>query len=118
MQVESQADFPVETDGRFVVWLDTEVDEELAAEGLAREVVVRINALRKEAGLAVEQRVALQLASDDARLVRALELNRSLIANETLATQIELGGAERPALARAAWELEPGLTLTCSLARA
>jgi isoleucyl-tRNA synthetase len=121
VQVESQAEFPVETDGRFVLWLDTEVDEELAAEGLAREVVVRINALRKEAGLAVEQRIALQLASEDARLLHDLERNRSLIANETLATQIELvawPGTERPALARAAWELEPGVTLACSLARA
>jgi isoleucyl-tRNA synthetase len=121
VQVESQADFPVETDGRFVLWLDTELDEELAAEGLAREVVVRVNALRKEAGLAVEQRIALRLSSGDARLLRALERHRALLANETLAVELELratadaGGAPD---ARAEWELEPGVRLACSLARA
>ena len=49
--VESQADFDVETDGRFVVWLDFELDQGLILEGLAREIVNRVNGLRKERGL-------------------------------------------------------------------
>ena len=46
IQVESQADFDVETGGRFIAWLDVELDRELLDEGLAREVVNRLNALR------------------------------------------------------------------------
>ena len=121
VQVETQAEFPVETDGRFVVWLDTALDEELVAEGLAREVVVRVNGLRKEAGLAVEERIRLCLSSQNAQLLRDLERNLDLIAGETLASAVELRQgvlAEVGALARASWELEPGRELDCALARA
>jgi isoleucyl-tRNA synthetase len=120
VQVESQADFPVEADGRFVVWLDTELDDALVAEGLAREVVVRVNALRKQAGLAVEERVRLTLASPDAGLIAGLEPHRGLIAGETLARSLELVAGPPPAhgaTAEARWELEGGRELACALWR-
>jgi isoleucyl-tRNA synthetase len=120
VQVESQADFPVEADGRFVVWLDTELDDALVAEGLAREVVVRVNALRKQAGLAVEERVRLVLASPEAGLVADLEPHRGLIAGETLARSLELVAGPPPAdgaTAEASWDLEGGRTVACALWR-
>jgi isoleucyl-tRNA synthetase len=89
IQVESQADFDVETDGRFVVWLDTALDPELIAEGLAREAVNRINGLRKERELAIEDRIRLELFHfGDATLTAALERHRGFIAAETLAVEI------------------------------
>ena len=91
VEVETHADFDVETDGRLVVFLDAELDDALRAEGLAREVVTRVNSLRKEAGLAVEQRIALHLVGEGALVERALDEFRGLIAEETLAERYEAG---------------------------
>jgi isoleucyl-tRNA synthetase len=54
------------------VFLDTTRTDELDAEGYAREITRRVQALRKEAGLEKQQRVALHLQVDDdlARLLK------------------------------------------------
>jgi isoleucyl-tRNA synthetase len=118
VQVETTADFPVETDGRFVAWLDTELDDDLVAEGWAREVVNRVNGLRKDSGLAVEQRIALTLAPESDALGRALERHRALVAGETLARELRIRSAaelpEREGVAR--WDLGGDQWLRCSLA--
>ncbi len=121
IQVESQAAFPVETDGRFVVWLDTALDDGLIAEGLAREVVTRVNSLRREAGLAVEERVRASFSSSDPVLARSLERHRALIASEILAEGIEFRSDAAEAgktLASATWDLGSGRSLACALFRA
>ncbi len=93
VRVESTADFDVETDGRFVVYLDAELDEGLVAEGIARELVNRLNALRKDSGLAVEQRVRVRIDPRQDALVRAaVERFAGLVAGETLAVECALGG--------------------------
>jgi isoleucyl-tRNA synthetase len=51
--------------GGFVI-LDTTVTPELAAEGLARDVVRAVQQARRDAGLEVSDRISLQLAGDDA----------------------------------------------------
>jgi isoleucyl-tRNA synthetase len=87
--VESQADFAVETDGRFVVWLDTALDADLIAEGLAREANNRINGLRKDRELAIEDRIRLEIFHfGDPTLADALERHRKFIAAETLAIEV------------------------------
>ncbi|MDP6838773.1 MAG: isoleucine--tRNA ligase [Planctomycetota bacterium] len=104
ISVEVMADFPVETDGRLVVYLDTELDDGLRAEGLAREVVNRVNGLRKDLGLAVEQRIELHLCGQGSLLERALLEHGELIAAETLAVDLHLGKEpEGAAPAAAAW---------------
>jgi isoleucyl-tRNA synthetase len=95
IRVESRAEFDVETDGRFVVYLDTELDENLVVEGLARELVNRVNALRKDSGLAVEQRIRLRLdPRGDALLLAAAIQHAALIAGETLAVECAVGAAQ------------------------
>jgi isoleucyl-tRNA synthetase len=117
VQVESSATFDVETDGRFVVWLDLELDAELVAEGLAREAVNRINGLRKESGLAVEDRIALTLAPLGEVLRSAVEDHSAFIAGETLATSVRFASpSELPDADE--WDLGQGHTLRASLARA
>jgi len=103
VSVETRADFDVETDGNLVVFLDTELDDALRQEGLAREVIGRVNRLRKEAGLAVEQRISLRLGAEDGLLGGALEVHAGLIAEETLT--IDYARAEEP-LAGAPWKEE------------
>lgn len=83
--------------GGFVV-LDTAVTPELAAEGLARDVVRAVQQARKDAGLEVTDRIALTLAGD-AVAVAAIEAHRELIAGETLATSLharEAGNGATP----------------------
>ncbi|MBZ5735086.1 isoleucine--tRNA ligase [Nocardioides sp. TRM66260-LWL] len=73
--------------GGFVV-LDCVVTPELAAEGLARDVVRAVQQARKDAGLEVSDRIALTLGvrpGEDA-VRAALDAHRDLIAAETLAT--------------------------------
>ncbi len=69
------------------VLIDTRITPELAAEGMAREVVRHVQELRKKAALNVEDRISLYLATGSAGLVKAIEVHRDYIARETLTTQ-------------------------------
>jgi isoleucyl-tRNA synthetase len=119
IHVESRADFDVETDGRFVVWLDLELDDALLAEGIAREVINRVNGLRKERGLAVEERIRVRLFPEGPALAGALELYRDLVARETLALEIALETDTIEAAAEPErWDLGDGRLLQGALSRA
>ena len=79
--------------GQGFVLLDTRVTPELAAEGLARDVIRAVQQARKDAGLDVSDRIALTLGCDDAVALAAIEAHRELISTETLATAMHLGAA-------------------------
>jgi isoleucyl-tRNA synthetase len=80
---------PVESQGGITVMLDTQITPELYAEGLARELVNRIQNLRKQAGLDVSQRIRLVLACDGVLgEVADSETLGELIARETLAIEL------------------------------
>ncbi|MFT7487234.1 MAG: isoleucyl-tRNA synthetase, partial [Candidatus Paceibacteria bacterium] len=96
VSVETNAEFDVETDGRIVLFLDTELDDDLLTEGLAREVISRVNTLRKESGLAVEERIVLRLAGNSPLLQRAFVEFKSLISEETLTEDFEMGDQPLP----------------------
>jgi isoleucyl-tRNA synthetase len=74
--------------GGFIL-LDTSVTPELAAEGLARDVVRAVQQARRAAGLEVSDRISLTVAGSPAAR-EAIRAHQQLIANETLATAIEL----------------------------
>jgi isoleucyl-tRNA synthetase len=83
---ESSAEGAVESAQGITVMLDTRITPELHAEGLARELVNRIQNLRKQAGLEVSQRIRLVLACDGVLgEVADSETLGELIARETLA---------------------------------
>jgi isoleucyl-tRNA synthetase len=79
--------------GSGFVLLDTRVTRELAAEGLARDVVRAVQQARKDAGLDVSDRIALTLGSDDESARAAIAAHEALIGSETLATSIDIGPA-------------------------
>jgi isoleucyl-tRNA synthetase len=85
------------------VSLDTEITDELRLEGIAREVSRKVNELRKQAQLRVEDRISL-LVDADGDIRRAVEANREYLAGETLATAIEFKRGE----ALAQWEGDVG----------
>jgi isoleucyl-tRNA synthetase len=75
-------------DRELLVALDTELTPELVAEGLAREVVSRIQAARKDADLAYSDRIRVRYRAGE-ELARAIAEHRDRIAGETLAVELE-----------------------------
>lgn len=74
--------------GTYVV-LDTEVTEELEAEGYARDVIRAVQDARKNAGLDVADRIDLTLGVP-ADYVAWVLSHRDLIAAETLSLEVEI----------------------------
>jgi isoleucyl-tRNA synthetase len=78
--------------GEGVVVLDTAVTPELAAEGLARDVVRVVQMARREAGLDVADRVSLVVEASD-EVAAAVQAHRDFLAAETLAVSVTVGEA-------------------------
>lgn len=89
---ESRGDLVIEVDGGLIVAYDTAVDDELLAEGLAREVVSTVQRLRKEQGFAVADRVAVTVTTDDAALAGALRTHLGFVQAETLSVTTVVDG--------------------------
>ncbi len=77
----------IASDGELTVALDTHVDDQLLAEGTARELVNRIQNLRKSRDLAVTDRIVLYIEKHDV-IVPAVEYFGRYIKDEVLADQI------------------------------
>lgn len=90
--------------------LDLRTTPELAAEGLAREVVWRIQGERKRAGLGPHELASVAYASGP-RLEEAIERHRGLVLREAMARELRRFGGGEPAGARFTVEGEP-LTLS------
>jgi isoleucyl-tRNA synthetase len=72
--------------------IDTEITPELKREGLMREVVRYVQAARKEAGLNVDDHIALVLETDDKELRSAIDEHTDTISVETLADALHTEG--------------------------
>ncbi len=81
--------FIVQEDGGFVVALDPEVTPELQREGHARELISRVQRMRKDAGFAVSDRIALTVAGGS-ELQAVLEAHGARIADDVLATKLDV----------------------------
>ena len=69
------------------VALDIQLDDDLVNEGIAREMINRIQNLRKDAGFEVTDKIILYL-SEDVALVKVFEKHQAYIQQETLTTKI------------------------------
>ncbi|NLO82442.1 MAG: isoleucine--tRNA ligase [Clostridiales bacterium] len=85
--------FVVESNRDITVALDTNLTEELVEEGFVREIVSKVQNMRKEAGFEVQDRIHLYYFDND-RIGRIIERNKEEIAEEVLATQIAEGKAD------------------------
>jgi isoleucyl-tRNA synthetase len=86
----ARGELVVESDAGYTVALDPAIDEELRLEGLARELVNRIQRLRRESGLAVSDRIRLGVFGG-ADLQQAVASHRAYITGETLAVELVTG---------------------------
>jgi isoleucyl-tRNA synthetase len=89
----------VAAEGPIVVALETALSEALIREGLARELVNKIQTMRKDADLQVTQRIRVTLTAD-ADVRAAVAAHRDYITTETLS---EVG--EAAPVAGAEWDL-------------
>ncbi len=76
------------------VALDTEITPELELEGLAREVVRAVQSSRKAADYDVDDRIQLELFTDDEKLTKAIGHHADYISAETLSTDIQVNSLE------------------------
>ena len=89
VEEESKGELVVRSENGYTAALDPTLDEELRAEGIARELVNRIQRLRKESGLAITDRILLGVYGPEP--VRAAATHhQDFICAETLARQIEI----------------------------
>ena len=93
VRLSAREDFAAASGGGQVVVLDTRVDESLRLEGLAREVINRIQRARKAMDLPYEARIEVRWDADG-DLADAVEQHAQHIARETLATAFQRDGAE------------------------
>ncbi len=100
---DQSADLP---GGDGVVVLDLAVTPELAAEGLARDVVRAVQQARREAGLEVTDRISLVIEASE-QVAAAIAAHTGLIARETLAKSVSLGAAGDAAYCGGAGDGEP-----------
>jgi isoleucyl-tRNA synthetase len=84
--------YQLEREGSHAVALDLQLDDALRREGLAREIVHAIQGARRDAGLAVEDRIALSLGGDD-ELLAVVREHEDYVTGEVLATSVAYDGA-------------------------
>jgi isoleucyl-tRNA synthetase len=82
-------------DGAGLVVLDTKVTDELAAEGVARDVIRAVQQARRDAGFEVSDRITVTVAAD-ASVVAAVRTHEEFLKAETLAVEVTYGDLDQP----------------------
>ena len=80
----------VATEGNITVALDITITNELKKEGIVRDMVNRVQNLRKDMGLEVQDKIRITIQKADALLNTAVEGNREHICRETQALSLDL----------------------------
>lgn len=93
---EASTGLLVKAEGAYAVAVDPELDDELLAEGVARELVNRIQRLRKDAGLDITDRIELTIGGP-ATIVDAARRHERFIGGETLALAVVVGPGDNGA---------------------
>ncbi len=78
----------VASSGPLTVALDITINDDLKKEGIARELVNRIQNLRKESGFDVTDKIDIKILKDGL-VEKAVESNRKYIMNETLTAELD-----------------------------
>jgi isoleucyl-tRNA synthetase len=84
---EAAGSLIVKGEGAFTLALDAELDDELRAEGVARELINRIQRLRKDAGLEITDRIEVGIGGPEG-VQAAADTHRDFVGGETLAVRV------------------------------
>ncbi len=93
IDVEASAGWGVAEDGGYVALIDTSITAELRASGLGRELVRRLQDLRRAAALDISDRIEVRylVPADPEALTDVVATHGDYIAGETLAVSLEAG---------------------------
>lgn len=80
----------VATEGRLTVALDITIDDELKKEGIARDLVNRVQNMRKDMGLEVQDKINILIEKNTDLVNAALEANKEYICTETQALSLDI----------------------------
>jgi isoleucyl-tRNA synthetase len=80
----------VASEGNLTVALDVTITEELRREGIARDVVNRIQNLRKDSGFEVTDKIKITLLNNNPALIEAVMANKDYICQEVQAVSLEI----------------------------
>mgnify|MGYP005836666551 FL=1 len=83
----------VANEGRYTVALDITITEELRMEGIARELINRVQNIRKDSGFEVTDKIRIKIQKHD-KLNKAIEVHKNYISTQTLAREIILVDGE------------------------
>jgi len=86
-------DFVTEADNKTTVVLDIRLSEELIEEGFVRELISKIQTMRKEAGFEVVDHIVLSQTGNE-RIAEIIKKNEAVIKNDTLADEIIYNNVE------------------------
>ena len=86
-------DFVTEADNKTTVVLDIRLSEELIEEGFVRELISKIQTMRKEAGFEVVDHIVLSQTGNE-RIAEIIKKNEAVIKNDTLADEIVYNNVE------------------------
>ncbi len=90
VEVVEKSGFVTESDSKLAVVLDTNLTPELIEEGFVREIVSKVQTMRKEAGFEVVDRIKLGCSGND-KIADVVEKNIDTIMKDVLASQFAKG---------------------------
>ena len=88
VRIDAKEGFSVAMENNVFIILDTTLTEDLVNEGLAREVVSKVQQLRKQKDFDMMDNITIYLHADD-EVAKAVEMHKDYIMKETLAVAIE-----------------------------
>jgi len=89
----SSEDIPgwtVASENNLTVALDITITDQLKKEGIARDLVNRVQNMRKDMGLDVQDKIRIRIEKNEEPVNQALEENKEYICQETQALQLEI----------------------------
>jgi isoleucyl-tRNA synthetase len=89
IRFEAGEHMEVQETSDMIVAINTELDDDLKAEGMVRDVVRHIQVLRKERGFELEDRIVLSWSADSSFLAKAMETWKEYVMSETLAVEVK-----------------------------
>lgn len=93
IESEQKAGFFTLTDGGVTVAIDTELTPELIEEGMVREVISKLQTMRKDSGFEVMDHIKVAVSGSE-KVLGIIEKNKEQIAHDVLAEDISAADAE------------------------
>ena len=100
----SQEGYVANSDNGITVVLDTNLTPELIEEGFVREVISKIQTMRKEAGYEVMDKIEVAVSNND-KVTEIVKANKEKIASEVLANDIYFEGLDKDSKYEKEWNI-------------